>query len=98
MNRSSLRPAAAGVVLVFAALGADSGYIDSAECAACHRAIASSYARTGMARSFGVMRANTPFAEARYRHDASEQNFTAYRRGGEAFLSRTLDVDGFRIE
>ena len=70
--------------------GSDAGYIEAASCQECHLEIAASYARTGMARSFGRMHEGTPFPEGSYRHAASEQDFSAYRRDGKPYIKRTL--------
>jgi hypothetical protein len=62
--------------------GEDAGYIDSAECAGCHREIAARYRQTGMGRSFYRMgpakivedfqRSNT------YYHQASDRPLLSY--------------------
>jgi predicted CXXCH cytochrome family protein len=111
MIRAGVPALCVWLTLPFAALGqqralqiagADAGYVDGAVCATCHRAIAASYSRTGMARSFGAMRVDSPFDEARYRHAGSEQNFRSYRQGGKAYMERTLDGPGgsttYRLE
>ena len=64
------------------------GYIDSAVCAECHAAIAKSYAETGMARTFGAMRASSMFPDGRFQHAASEETFSMSRRDGKAFVKR----------
>jgi hypothetical protein len=66
--------------------GEDAGYIDSAECAGCHREIAARYRQTGMGRSFYRMgpakivedfqRSNT------YYHQASDRHNRMYERRG----------------
>jgi Flp pilus assembly protein TadD len=73
--------------------GSDAGYIDAAACAGCHSEIARTYARTGMARSFGAIRAETPaniFPDGAFHHEVSAQSFTMYRQGGRPYLKRHL--------
>ena len=67
------------------------GYVDSALCAACHPKVAASYARTGMARSFGQVSPESKFAgleNATLRHPASREFFTVSRRDAAPFLRR----------
>jgi hypothetical protein len=82
--------------------GSDAGYLEAGACDGCHREIAASYAHTGMARSFGRMKTEAPFVESRFRHAASEQEFVTLRRGGKAFLQRSLrgpdDSPSFALE
>jgi predicted CXXCH cytochrome family protein len=69
----------------------DAGYVDPAVCASCHRQIAEDYARTGMGRSFRSVRSGAALPEfdgATFRHDASEQYFTPYRKDGKYYLRR----------
>jgi len=77
---------------------ADGGYADAQACAACHRQIADTYARTGMARSFGTVATGAalpPIAGGTFRHDASEQCFSLLERDGKAYLKRhQLAFDG----
>jgi len=79
--------------------GTDAGYLPGDACVECHREIAVTYARTGMARSFGRMRSDTPFPEGSYRHTASEQQFTMLKRDGKPVLQRSLTgFEGFGVE
>src|SRR5439155_20082084 len=67
------------------------GYVDPAQCAGCHRQIAEDYARSGMGRSFRSVGAGSELPEfngATFRHDASEQFFTPYRKDGRYYLRR----------
>jgi predicted CXXCH cytochrome family protein len=78
--------------LIPQALGQNpSGYVDPGLCAECHRAVAESYSRTGMARSFGRVRADSGFAELNggsFQHEASGELFSVFTRGGKAILRR----------
>ncbi len=72
--------------------GADSGYVDPASCAPCHRDIASTYAQTGMGRSFRSVDAKASLPEfdgSSIHHEASDQDFKPYRRPGGFYLRRT---------
>ena len=72
--------------------GEDAGYLEPSSCAPCHRGIYDSYRRTGMGRSFyrpnpentveDYSRNNT------YYHEASDQHYTMYRRGGRYYQRR----------
>ena len=69
------------------------GFLPPDTCAECHQAIAATYARTGMARSFGSITSRTPpdiFPEGSLRHEASRQSFTMFRRDGAPYLKRSL--------
>src|SRR5262245_48201332 len=69
----------------------NAGYVEYGACAECHREIAESYARTAMARTFGVVRSENQFPELKrgaFRHDASEEFFTVYARDGGPYLKR----------
>jgi predicted CXXCH cytochrome family protein len=69
----------------------DAGYVEPGVCASCHREIAESYARTGMARTFGSLRSAQKFPElggGSFEHSASAQLFIVFSRDGEAFLKR----------
>lgn len=58
-------------------------------CATCHPAIAESFAKTGMARSFRAVKAPLPeFAGQTFPHEASEQYFTPLMLAGRPFLRR----------
>ena len=59
----------------------NAGYVEPGACVECHREIAESYARTGMARTFGAVRSESEFPELKrdaFRHDASEEFFSLY--------------------
>ena len=64
-------------------------------CAGCHPEIAESYARTGMARTFGVVR-EVPAGSVR--HGPSGQSFSAFNRGGQSYLSRRDRDSGLVLE
>ena len=68
------------------------GYVDSRQCATCHRQIAEDYAKTGMGRSFfKPTPANTVEAYDRqnqFNHAASDTRFAMLRRGNEFFQRR----------
>lgn len=70
---------------------ASAAYGGSGDCAECHRQIAESYARTGMARSFRAVRAETVLPEfegGEFDHKASREHFTTLRRGGRYYVRR----------
>lgn len=66
------------------------GFVEPGTCATCHSQIAESYARTGMARTFG---ASPDPVEGRFEHSASGQIFTILIREGRPLLKRQL-LDG----
>jgi predicted CXXCH cytochrome family protein len=74
------------------------GYVEPGLCAECHRAIAESYSRTGMARSFGVVSLDGGFSELNggsFHHEASAEFFSVFARDGKAVMRRQqLGVDG----
>ena len=76
----------------------NAGYLKAGACAACHEAVAESYARTGMARSFGKVQAQGIFPElaaGAFHHEGSEQFFSVYQRGGKPYLKRhQIGFDG----
>ena len=76
----------------------NAGYLEPGDCATCHRDIADSYARTGMARSFGTVRSEKEFPELKsgaFHHSASEEYFSVYARDGKPFLKRhQIGFDG----
>lgn len=74
--------------------GADAGYLEPDVCGQCHSEIAASYAKTGMARSFGRVRAGVEFAEGSYRHAVSEQEFTMRIREGRPVFTRRASGAG----
>jgi predicted CXXCH cytochrome family protein len=66
-------------------------YADSAVCAGCHRPIAESYARTGMARSFRSVGADavlSHFDAGAYDHEASRDHFRTLLRDGRYYVRR----------
>lgn len=74
------------------------GYVPAQACAACHRSIWESYAKTGMARSFRRARAETlgEFDRgATLFHAASESHYTMSRRGDGWYQRRhQIGFDG----
>ena len=95
---------AAGLLILFvrALAAAPAGYIDSAVCARCHAAIAASYSRTGMGRSFYRPAAANAIEDYsrnnRFFHAASDQQFTMYERGGRYYQRRhQIGPDGREI-
>ena len=68
------------------------GYAAPAVCAECHAAIAATYQKTGMGRSFRRVRADddvdTPAPAKPYHHAASDSHFTMIRRDGAWFQRR----------
>jgi len=61
-------------------------------CAECHPAIAASYSRTGMGRSFRTVGADTRLAEfngATFSHAPSREEFVAVARDGKYFVRRS---------
>ena len=68
-------------------------------CATCHQAIANSYSKTGMGRSFTQPSLEIiPIPSAAYYHSPSESYFTMSARGGEYFQRRhQLDTAGREI-
>jgi predicted CXXCH cytochrome family protein len=75
-------------IAAFQLAKAEDGYLDSGACAECHSQIAASYARTGMARSLGLVNAGTAVSAGTFRHDPSEQLFAVSLRGGKPYLKR----------
>jgi predicted CXXCH cytochrome family protein len=74
------------------------GYAEPGACASCHREIAESYARTAMARTFGIISSEQDFPELKagsFQHTASEEFFTVYTRNGKPYLKRhQIGFDG----
>ncbi|MEO8370410.1 MAG: tetratricopeptide repeat protein [Candidatus Solibacter sp.] len=71
------------------------GYAEANSCAACHAKLAESYARTGMARSFGAITQGSALPamkDGELRHDASAQTFSLAVRDGVAWLRRAQDA------
>lgn len=79
----------------------DGGYVEPGLCARCHQAIAESYSRTGMARSFGVVRLDSGFSELNggsFHHEASAEFFSVFTRDGKAIMRRQqVGVDGAAV-
>jgi predicted CXXCH cytochrome family protein len=77
-----------------------SEYLESTACAECHRGIAESYSRTGMARSFGRIQTGDEFQELQggdFRHLPSDEYFKIRREGGLPSLTRyQIGFDGAR--
>jgi tetratricopeptide (TPR) repeat protein len=70
---------------------AASGYADPTACARCHQAIAESYAKSGMARTFGAVRSSEQFPELKggsVQHTASGQHFTLLSDRQQPYLQR----------
>ncbi len=92
------------VCFVFCLTGAQlsssdpTGYVDSGACVTCHKEIAESYARTAMARTFGVVQTGSEFPELKggsFHHAASDEHFTVYQRDGKPYLKRhQIGFDG----
>ena len=71
----------------------DTGYAAPAACPACHRAIAETYALTGMGRSFRSVKSALPeFRGQTFRHEASDQYFIASVRRNKPYLRRFQKV------
>jgi Tfp pilus assembly protein PilF len=77
---------AAGFLLAGLCAAAESGYIDSGQCAECHAKIAQTYARTGMARSFH--RAVDAGTVEDFFHAPSNTHFAMIVRGRQSFQRR----------
>src|SRR5882757_8492355 len=75
-------------IAAFQLAKAEDGYLESGACAECHSLIGASYARTGMARSLGLVNAGMAVPVGTFRHDPSEQLFAVTRRGGKPYLKR----------
>ncbi len=68
-----------------------SGYVNAAACAECHAKIAETYARTGMARSFGGVTSGAsvpPIPEQIFQHAASGEFFSIAIRNARPVLQR----------
>ena len=84
----------AAFLLFVCAAAAQPGYADPKACATCHPQIAETYARTGMARSFGAIETGAalpPMPGGAFRHDASQQLFSLPVRDGKTYLRREQD-------
>ncbi len=78
------------------------GYVDSRQCATCHRQIAEDYGKTGMGRSFfRPSPATSPedfTKNNQFRHTLSDTTFSMLKRGTEYFQRRwQLGPDGKEI-
>ena len=77
---------------------ATGGFLEAGACATCHREIAESYARTGMARSFGTLRPDNTFPEltgGAFHHKPSDEFFTVSTRDAKPYLKRhQIGFDG----
>jgi FimV-like protein len=81
---------------------ADAGYVDSKVCATCHSAIAATYSRTGMGRSFyrpqPANRIEDYTSKNTYYHKPSDSYFTMTERDGHYFQRRyQTGIDGKQI-
>jgi tetratricopeptide (TPR) repeat protein len=88
---ANLCPVAMWLLFGISTWAAESRYVDSKLCAACHREIAENYARTGMARSFFVPGPGNRienYAEAEYSHAPSDSHYSMTVRGGRYFQRR----------
>jgi tetratricopeptide (TPR) repeat protein len=74
-----------------AAASVEAHYVDQNLCAECHRTIAETYKQTGMARSFGAIRADNVadmIKSGNFRHGTSEEDFFVSERQAKAYLRR----------
>ena len=89
---------AAICALLSRAAAAQPGYVDPQRCAVCHGKIAETYARTGMARSFGTVApgaAVPAIAGGLFQHTPSAQYFSLPVRDGRTYLRRhQIEFDG----
>ena len=77
--------------------GLDAGYVDSAVCAGCHRAISETFRQTGMGRSFARLRPTVEdFTKANtFYHPASDRHYTMYQKDGRYYQRRhQIGFDG----
>ncbi len=84
-----------------AARDPENGFVDSKDCARCHREIAASYARTGMGQSFfkpASANAIEHYKAAEYYHALSDSHYAMAIRNGQYFQRRwQLDARGNQI-
>jgi tetratricopeptide (TPR) repeat protein len=64
------------------------GYADPAVCSACHAELAARYGRTGMARSFGVVKPGADPRTGAFSHAVSGETFTIESRNGAVEMER----------
>jgi predicted CXXCH cytochrome family protein len=91
MFSSGAKVLCVAILAVESAAGQPAGYVDAGACASCHRAIADSYARTGMARSFAAVPQAVsipPIAGGVFRHEPSQEFFALSAPDGKAALER----------
>jgi Flp pilus assembly protein TadD len=80
------RRLSAAVFFALAATAAPPGYVDAHTCDTCHSRIAATYARTGMARSFGAVQQVPPGS---FEHQPSAESFTTRTAKDKSYLRRT---------
>lgn len=88
MTLRQMRCAASGLIVLAARLA---GAQTDSPCAVCHREIAETYARTGMARSFAAAPAAAaipPIQGGVFRHEASQEFFALSAAAGKPALKR----------
>src|SRR5213080_82441 len=86
------------VASLFLLTSAMNAYTGSAVCGQCHQAIAESYAKTAMARSFRSVQPGIGLPEfdgRAFLHQASRQRFTPVFDAGRNSVSREQAVAGF---
>ena len=84
--------------LAWQAATAQTKYAEAQACATCHSGIAATYARTGMAQSFGTIGVRDPISKTKgtlFHHEASGEFFsTVVRNGGTYVIRHQLGFDG----
>src|ERR1051326_6255994 len=68
-------------------------YIDAAVCVECHAKAAEGYFRSGMARSFGLVRPGTLAAQTlpgQFHHRLTDQDYAVSRRNSKLYLRRSI--------
>jgi predicted CXXCH cytochrome family protein len=81
----------AGAQVQPAPITTNAGYVEPSACTSCHQEIAASYARTAMARTFGVVRsaAEIPALKGgKFEHIASGEFFSVVTRDNQLWLKR----------
>jgi tetratricopeptide (TPR) repeat protein len=77
------------LALTFPLMAAATGYVDSKLCAGCHKAIAETYAQTGMGRSFSrPSAAAIPDPPREFVHDRSDTRYAMVQRDGAWYQRR----------